>query len=1072
MTEAKRKAGGKGSKAKAVGSASQKTLLHHFQKKASIVSVEVDNGSASQVEAGSDGGAQVSQESTLSSPSDAEQRTLQTNVDIERGQYGYEINEPSSTVPEPRQLFSIFQKPAALQEDMISKSGSLQSLPTPPIVNIPEEHLQTVAHDVNGSTSSTRLATPISIIDSPPPTTLRMDSPEIIVLNEGGSREDPIVIEQSPVQSRERPPSSKAIFPMFVPRSRDSRFSTPIPTVSAPKAVFPMFAAQMTGGSPVPRSPSRRTKEPEAPLPDADQQHVRGEQTSFHTPGLLLSRRDKGKARAVPEDPPASLPALSIPASKAGPRSQLSSCDTGCEPMFRIEDVKSFSGTIPKSHRNAYSAISRIIDYLEADNRDDPHTRSQLWTDRWRPRHADEVLGNEANALYLRNWLEALALQGDLSVAAEPINSPIGKKRKVRKKTKKSRDEPKAKKPKIQRAVERPKGRGRRRVDSDAEDDWIVSTEDETASESEPDILPSSDGDLEFCRQTLSCLRHKSDASQEASSDPMNLHSEARSDGSEFEDDVPPIPHGAADFTSRLTNTILLTGPSGCGKTAAVYACAEELGWEVFEVYPGIGKRSNTNLESLVGDVGKNHTLRRGVFRKSAGIFAKNEERRPQGGPITVDADEGGSQDQVNLPPREDNGTSSQGRNEVKAMSIHPAAHEDNKIRQSLVLLEEVDVLYKDDQNFWPAVINFIKDCRRPVVMTCNGRCQRAQILIATNLGYMITTDVSLVPLQDLPLQEVLVFAPAPPKIAASYLQSLCLAEEFRIDRRFLTQLYEAPEGREMGLSDPADWSQEEDLQDLRFAINQLQLLCAAAKRSTSQESYSDRNEASEADPADHVPISRGSSQSDAVEDGSADSSDAKAELELLRGLARHAETASFMDGGLSRKAWQTPQALLERERRSSVNDETGHQILFPGSTVSELEVTALYRRDEEIRQWIESRVHDPPTPKTWLDRSKTRGGQSFDTRSLFRARVAHVSHVVAVLRSILPFSFLSTAPALQVFLDYLPWVRHMVATDDEEEARESQIAKPGRRTRNSQRYVRWISLSEEERNTLGCIGL
>ena len=31
----------------------------------------------------------------------------------------------------------------------------------------------------------------------------------------------------------------------------------------------------------------------------------------------------------------------------------------------------------------------------------------------------------------------------------------------------------------------------------------------------------------------------------------------------------------------NVCNTMLLTGLSGCGKTAAVYACAEELGFKV-----------------------------------------------------------------------------------------------------------------------------------------------------------------------------------------------------------------------------------------------------------------------------------------------------------------------------------------------------------------------------------------------------------------------------------------------------------------------------------------------------------
>lgn len=46
------------------------------------------------------------------------------------------------------------------------------------------------------------------------------------------------------------------------------------------------------------------------------------------------------------------------------------------------------------------------------------------------------------------------------------------------------------------------------------------------------------------------------------------------SDGTDFK--------GSSDDEEyRLCNTVLITGPTGVGKTAAVYACAQELGFKV-----------------------------------------------------------------------------------------------------------------------------------------------------------------------------------------------------------------------------------------------------------------------------------------------------------------------------------------------------------------------------------------------------------------------------------------------------------------------------------------------------------
>ena len=40
-------------------------------------------------------------------------------------------------------------------------------------------------------------------------------------------------------------------------------------------------------------------------------------------------------------------------------------------------------------------------------------TSHELWTEKWRPRRADEVVGNEQHAFYLRDWLAALRVQPD-----------------------------------------------------------------------------------------------------------------------------------------------------------------------------------------------------------------------------------------------------------------------------------------------------------------------------------------------------------------------------------------------------------------------------------------------------------------------------------------------------------------------------------------------------------------------------------------------------------------------------------------------------------------------------------
>lgn len=48
-----------------------------------------------------------------------------------------------------------------------------------------------------------------------------------------------------------------------------------------------------------------------------------------------------------------------------------------------------------------------------------------------------------------------------------------------------------------------------------------------------------------------------------------------------------------------MSSSVLLVGPSGCGKTAAVYALAEELGYNVLEVNTSSRRNGKTVLSHL-----------------------------------------------------------------------------------------------------------------------------------------------------------------------------------------------------------------------------------------------------------------------------------------------------------------------------------------------------------------------------------------------------------------------------------------------------------------------------------------
>lgn len=167
-------------------------------------------------------------------------------------------------------------------------------------------------------------------------------------------------------------------------------------------------------------------------------------------------------------------------------------------------------------------------------------------------------------------------------------------------------------------------------------------------------------------------------------------------------DTYPPIDDWVA-------NTILLTGPNGSGKSAAVHAAATELGWDVFEVYPGVGRRTGSNLLALVGDVGKNHMVgvreeKKSLAEAAQSFFGKTKAKEApssQGSaadPIAIEED---GAERKPEPPKPD------------------AANAQHK--QSLILIDEADILFDEESTFWPAVVGLIAESRRPVVITCNG---------------------------------------------------------------------------------------------------------------------------------------------------------------------------------------------------------------------------------------------------------------------------------------------------------------------------------------------------------------
>lgn len=169
------------------------------------------------------------------------------------------------------------------------------------------------------------------------------------------------------------------------------------------------------------------------------------------------------------------------------------------------------------------------------------------------------------------------------------------------------------------------------------------------------------------------------------------------------------------------SNVVLIVGDYGVGKTALVYTAAEQEGYEVFEVNAG-SKRSGKDIVSALGEMTKSHLV---TFHNKLEIKKTMEEdennkkkKKRKLNPFLS------SKGMNHTIPQEKktNGGLLLSHFVRKKQPTTTATEQQQGPKQSLILLEEVDLLFEEDKGFWTSVIELSQNSKRPIIMTCNGK--------------------------------------------------------------------------------------------------------------------------------------------------------------------------------------------------------------------------------------------------------------------------------------------------------------------------------------------------------------
>ena len=386
------------------------------------------------------------------------------------------------------------------------------------------------------------------------------------------------------------------------------------------------------------------------------------------------------------------------------------------------------------------SALSRLYGRLPSSQSafDKAECETRTWVQKYAPKFANEVLQHGREAILLRDWMKSLTVTSIDSGNKDPSStreSSVASKRHNMKSRKKKRRRP------------------------EELDGFVISSDEESMQMDEltdPEAMPSSPDRYSALKKTVIRAGDNLGTSRSPND-------------------------------SRTTNAVVISGPHGCGKTATVYALAHELDFEVFEINAG-SRRSGRDLLDRVGDMTRNHLVHHSNDTETEDA---DEDLLHLAESLKQDLESGRQANMKSFfKPKLETGKRPKSKALTKSIQLkveQPAKRQKNQ-KQSLILLEEVDVLFEEDKQFWMTTLGLILQSKRPIIMTC--------------------TDETLLPLDEMALYGIFRLTPAPETLVTDYLLLIAANEGHLLSPDAIAALYRCKR------------------RDLRASISELQFYC------------------------------------------------------------------------------------------------------------------------------------------------------------------------------------------------------------------------------------------------------